>query len=121
MLSLFPNGVEACVSSATDGRRMGLLQIIQDLGVPLSIRETSDSKGRGVFCNKVAFTIHTHQRCTIMPRMPRRNTGYNIGRSPCSVATFSHGSSQKRLRVMLLVLKLARLRNYGPRPTVTFI
>ena len=90
MLSLVPNGVEACVSGATNGRRMSLLQVIQDLGVPLSIRETSDSKGRGAFCNKVVFTTHTHQRCTMKSGMPRRNTGYNIGRSPCSIATLSH-------------------------------
>ena len=67
MLPLVTTGFEACVGNATDGRRMALLQVIQDLGVPLSIRETSDSKGRGVFCNKVAFTINTHQKCTMRP------------------------------------------------------
>ena len=78
-----------CVSSATDSGSISLLQIIQDLGVPLSIRETSDSKGRGVFCSKVAFTVHKHQRCTIKSRIPRRNAGCNTGRSPCSIMPLS--------------------------------
>ena len=52
--------------------------------------------------------------------MPRRNTGYNIGRSPCSVPMLSHGSSQKTVRVMLLVHKLTRLMNNGPRVTVSY-
>ena len=89
MILLVHIEVEACVDNVTDGRRMGLLQVIQDLGAPLSIRETSDSKGKGVFCNQVAFAIHTHQRCTIKSRVLQRNVGYNFDRSPRSVAMLS--------------------------------